>query len=366
MNENFKKCPKCGWEIARVATVCPNCNHDFLKTQNVKKKKEISKTGVLSLVVSIFGMAIFDSGVGIFFAIAGIFLALCSLFSKKDTGNKSAIAGLIISLLLVFAVFGDSEDDGSKKNDKEYIAEVTKEPKSEKKEDKKKTKEKNTDEEKIKETDNKKVEDTPKPTEKPLKKDKFLVDMENHVEEKVAKKIYVVLKEKIGFKKINFIKKMEDTSNYEIKADKFKIVVTASDKLYRIFTPNSYTYYENGKIKNTKEQVQKKIKKKKKTEISYYDRSIYYTIAKDIVKQGLKSPSSADFPTLTFSPEDIRMSRNGKKLTVQSYVDSDNSFGASIRNDWTVQYKVIDKDSYSYKVLYVNIGGSVLYGKYKK
>jgi len=34
MEDNLKKCPKCGSEIANVATECPICNYNFLQSVN--------------------------------------------------------------------------------------------------------------------------------------------------------------------------------------------------------------------------------------------------------------------------------------------------------------------------------------------
>lgn len=33
MNCNLKKCPKCGSDIANIATECPICNYNFLRPQ---------------------------------------------------------------------------------------------------------------------------------------------------------------------------------------------------------------------------------------------------------------------------------------------------------------------------------------------
>jgi hypothetical protein len=52
------------------------------------------------------------------------------------------------------------------------------------------------------------------------------------------------------------------------------------------------------------------------------------------VEQQLKSPSSADFPSFP----DHQVTEVGEMhWRVSSYVDAENSFGASIRTDWTCE-----------------------------
>jgi len=67
--------------------------------------------------------------------------------------------------------------------------------------------------------------------------------------------------------------------------------------------------------------------------------------AEDIVKDNLKSPSTADFPA---SGNINEIDNNTFK--VNSYVDSENSFGAKIRSDFSVTI-IKDGDNYSYKDL---------------
>jgi len=60
--------------------------------------------------------------------------------------------------------------------------------------------------------------------------------------------------------------------------------------------------------------------------------SMAYIIHQDIVKNLLKSPSTADFPW-----NDYRCSRSTDKLyRITSYVDSQNGFGAMIRTDYQI------------------------------
>ncbi|MGN9161867.1 hypothetical protein [Clostridium sulfidigenes] len=51
-----------------------------------------------------------------------------------------------------------------------------------------------------------------------------------------------------------------------------------------------------------------------------------------VVKNNLKSPKSADFPTI----KDVQIIRNSDSIIVKSYVDAENSFGAETRSNFTV------------------------------
>lgn len=52
----------------------------------------------------------------------------------------------------------------------------------------------------------------------------------------------------------------------------------------------------------------------------------------DLVKSALKSPSTAKFPNIL----KWKFSKNKERIIVQSYVDSENSFGALVRGDFQV------------------------------
>lgn len=55
-------------------------------------------------------------------------------------------------------------------------------------------------------------------------------------------------------------------------------------------------------------------------------------MAENYVEQVLKSPSTAEFPTLEFNYADL----GNNTYQIISYVDSQNSFGAMIRSNWSV------------------------------
>ena len=65
-----------------------------------------------------------------------------------------------------------------------------------------------------------------------------------------------------------------------------------------------------------------------------------WVLAKHEVESNLKSPSSAKFPSMR--SDEVRITEVGGKYIVKSYVDAENSFGASIRSNFTV---TINKNS---------------------
>ena len=163
--------------------------------------------------------------------------------------------------------------------------------------------------------------------------------------------LLMILKDKIGFEKIVFVEKLGETFNYKITADGYEIVATDLEDDFRIFIPNSsYVFYEDSKVVMTNENFKDKI-------VTSDEANIYYIMAQEIITSCLKNPKSADFPSIIFSPDDIGFKKNGNLVLVQSYVDATNSFGATIRSKWEVQFVVLDMDTYSYDLKYINFDG---------
>lgn len=100
------------------------------------------------------------------------------------------------------------------------------------------------------------------------------------------------------------------------------------------------------------EEKKKEAKRKRENAWRNEDKSIgAWLYAKDIVKRSLKSPSTADFPSSIFYTDYV--SRNGQVYTIRSYVDSQNSFGATIRSTFMVKTEQVSKDNW--KLLDINI-----------
>ena len=181
--------------------------------------------------------------------------------------------------------------------------------------------------------------------------DKFVLDLKEVIDSEVAEKTYDILKNQIGFSDLEYEGQIDATSNYEIIADGHYMVVTVSDDVYRVFIPNSsYTFYQDGNVTMTASELENKT-------IDQNDMYSYYIMAQEIVENCLKNPKSADFPSIVTHPEEIAMQRNGDIVAVQSYVDATNSFGATVRSKWMVEFKVLDLETYSYEALYINMDG---------
>ena len=91
---------------------------------------------------------------------------------------------------------------------------------------------------------------------------------------------------------------------------------------------------------------------KKADEVDIYIQ--IYIQAQEFVKQGLKSPATAKFPSLAIQVDDL----GDKRYKVLSYVDSQNSYGALLRNDWTVIMKLSENEWILERMV---IGGEVIY-----
>jgi len=74
-----------------------------------------------------------------------------------------------------------------------------------------------------------------------------------------------------------------------------------------------------------------------------HDKFDAMTIARKIVKNNLKSPSTAKFCDTT----DASISCSGNTWTVRGWVEAQNSFGAVIRNNFTVKITFTSKDVYT-------------------
>ncbi|MDP4011959.1 MAG: hypothetical protein Q8P72_07115 [Candidatus Roizmanbacteria bacterium] len=81
--------------------------------------------------------------------------------------------------------------------------------------------------------------------------------------------------------------------------------------------------------------------------------------AQEFVKQGLKAPSTAKFPVLPY-----QTSTDGDGLyRVVSHVDSQDSFGAMIRSDWSVTMRLVGERWILEKMA---IGGEVVFNSVKE
>ncbi len=355
-NQNTVICESCGAENKADADYCCKCGSPiedggfqnnftrvFEEFGNTDKKNSV--ISIIAAIFSIFGCMCY----------VGLILAIVDLCSgKKEKQHKWSIFAILVCIVwtIVFIFFGtissnesdsvaDTQIESQTETEESQVVESTEKKPDKKLENKEKTK-------------------SEKSTEQKKKHNKIVsAFMKDGLEEKVAVKAYNILKKKIGFKKIEYVERMDDTSNYEITADGNDIVMTASDKVYRIFIPESdYVFYEDGKVKLT-------AKKLEDTTIDQNEGSSYYIMAQEIVKESLLNPRGAKFPSYVFNSDDVAMQKDGKLVAVQSYVDATNGYGATVRTKWTVQFVVTDIDSFSYDLKYVKVGDDS-YGTFEK
>lgn len=359
-NQNTVICESCGAENKADSDYCRKCGSPikdggfqnnftrvFEEFGNTDKKNSV--ISIIAAIFSIFGCMCY----------VGLILAIVDLFSgKKERQHKWSIFAILVCIVwtivfIFFGTIGSNESDSVTDTQIEYQTESqteTEESQAVENTEKKSNK-------KLKDKEKTKSE---KPTKQKKKHNKIVSSfMKDGLDEKVAVKAYNILKKKIGFKKIAYEKKADGADMYYIDADGYDVAITASDKVYRIFIPESdYVFYEDGKVKLT-------AKKLEDTTIDQNDGSSYYIMAQEIVKESLLNPRGAKFPSYVFNSDDVAMQKDGKLVAVQSYVDATNGYGATVRTKWTVQFVVTDIDSFSYDLKYVKVGDDS-YGTFEK
>lgn len=81
------------------------------------------------------------------------------------------------------------------------------------------------------------------------------------------------------------------------------------------------------------------------------DKGFAIAVAKQEVKNRLKSPSSAKFP---WGYEEYNITKSsGNNYTVSSYVDAENSFGAELRTYYTVEFTKTGEETYIVSNVYI-------------
>lgn len=95
---------------------------------------------------------------------------------------------------------------------------------------------------------------------------------------------------------------------------------------------------ETEKILDTKKRAEEKLKK---TQISTEEGYKLQDISKELVNAVLKAPSTAQYPGSWLDPYDgWALKKDGSTYEVSSYVDSQNSYGAMIRSEFYIKFKV--------------------------
>lgn len=353
--QNVVFCRVCGEKNNADDNYCKSCasrlyksNFEMAFDDIGNKDKKDSAMSIVSFILSIFGCMCY---IGLIFAIIDL------IAGKRERKHRFSIIAILLCIAwtIIFIFIGNNASDetySEPATQVEYESETETELKNVTEETEKT---KNDEESKNSVFENneskEKASASTEKKEKPKKQNKFVKALvKDGLDEKVAKKAYKILKKKIGFKKLKYVDKMDGLTNYNIEADGNDIVMTASDKVYRIFIPSSsYVFYEDGKVKLTAKRFDE-------TTYTQSEASAYYIMAQQIIEGGLDNPNGVKFPSQTFSPEDIAIAKDGDLIAVKSYVDVKNYYGTKVRIDWIVQYTVTDIDSYACNPNYVKIG----------
>ncbi len=89
------------------------------------------------------------------------------------------------------------------------------------------------------------------------------------------------------------------------------------------------------------------------------EKSLYLYQSEELIKQCLRSPSSADFPN--WYSGSWQIGRRDDVITIVSYVDAQNAFGAMIRSKFVLQFSHANQ-----LCTYCQLDGEVISGKYKE
>ncbi len=146
-----------------------------------------------------------------------------------------------------------------------------------------------------------------------------------------AKEIYAVM-QSVGFSEISNITIDEVANNEEFTlldliADDFSVKLMLQNKSPLWISAGKISLYnkeEGGVLENIQDYVID-------NEFTFIDYSKIY------VEQVLKSPSSAKYPGSILERDKWQLGRYKNVISVSSYVDSQNSFGAMIRSNFFIQ-----------------------------
>lgn len=296
------------------------------------QNKEPNKLGFAGMIIGICSIFLSCILIGGFTGLAGFVISIIGL-TKKNSKYATSITGLLTSLfsmmsatvaLFFFLIFNSPEQTSTESTEVPQQSNI----------------------------ETTESEEIPVESEIVLSNaDLFATEMSQSsefVSFETAKKLYEFLTNELLFEEIDFEQKNSvGDILFDISADNYNLMVSVdNDGIYSIKC-GYCELYDGNSVLVTKTGLDDR-------STSEYE-TAYYSIAKEIVKSNLKSPKSADFPSLW--SDEIKMQRNKDIVGVQGYVDAENSFGVSIRSQWLVEFRVIDINSYSYETLYISIDG---------
>lgn len=134
-------------------------------------------------------------------------------------------------------------------------------------------------------------------------------------------------------RKVNYaVSLSQPTTNLKIEATNDHKQSTKDISIQRDKT-EAELLAEKEERKRQAELAKQKAEEKRKQELNSVDESQAFIISQNFVQAMLKSPKTADFPFLDYSHRNL----GDGKWIIQSYVDSQNGFGAMIRTEYQVE-----------------------------
>jgi len=332
--------------------------------QNQNKKSPRRKISVRSIIAVVLSFFVLPS-------VFGIALAIYDLVKGKNDGKQHALSYVAIAIGVITLFLAFSPDN----NETPYTGTETVETQTATTEEKKTETQDTEETSTTEETQDTEKTPTTEGTE-PVEKDASNTEEESSESEKVSEQspdapivevlgeeyynyVKAVLTDEIGFSDVRFVARQGESNNFEFACDGMTLMVTAyadeGDEYLRIFQPNTdNVFYEDGQLLMSKADLDEDTEESDDNTIYAEDVATYQIIAEEIVRSCMKNPSKAKFPSAL--SDEWGYGKKGDLIAVQSYVDGTNSFGASMRNKFLVEFYIIDKDTFSYEVQYIRIG----------
>ncbi len=147
--------------------------------------------------------------------------------------------------------------------------------------------------------------------------------------------------------------KVTDDNEKTVKSNRFKVIVELTEEQKEELRKKA----EEEALKAEQELQNKRNSLSLDESLRIKDK------CKEIVNQILKSPGSAVYPGSWYNPlNDWGMKKVNNLVTVSSYVDAENSFGAKPRTYFVMQFRMNDDGSGS--LSYFKFGNQVVTGSY--
>lgn len=147
--------------------------------------------------------------------------------------------------------------------------------------------------------------------------------------------------------------KVTDDNEKTVKSNRFKVIVELTEEQKEELRKKA-----EEKALKAEQELQKK-----RNTLSLTESLRIKDECKKIVNQILKSPGSAEYPGSWYNPlNDWGMKKVNNLVTVSSYVDAENSFGAKPRTYFVMQFRMNDDGSGS--LSYFKFGNQVVTGSY--